>query len=176
MADKAERRSTGEASWDKTKDAAYDAVDKARDVVGKVRTRRRGRRRTPRPATEPSRPSRLGPLGGLDLFAPWTNEARWPRSLASAISSSSSAPILCRSANSSRRRPHHLGPVRRHGELHLVLEESAEGLAHRILVASALVRRFDVGQISSVTPPAEEPHQLRVLGGEDPVADPLGPE
>ena len=43
--------------------------------------------------------------------------------------------------------------------------------------ASAFVRRFDVGQISSTVPElAQRPHELGILGGEDPVADSLGPQ
>ena len=74
-------------------------------------------------------------------------------------------------------RSHHLRPVRRDRERDAVVDEGAEGRADRLLVGQRLRQQVRGGADLEHRPGlAEQAHQGRVAGGEDAVADPVGPE
>ncbi len=73
-------------------------------------------------------------------------------------------------------RAHHLRAVGRDRERDAVVDEGAEASRESpASSASAFVRRFEVGQISStISASRSRRHQRRVVGGQNAVADPVG--
>ena len=104
--------------------------------------------------------------------------ASCPRRFASETRSSSSAPIFSSSSNSSRRWVRIIsGPSVAIGERHLVLGEGAEGVPDVVLALQRLREQVGGGaDLEDDLGLAELVHQLGILRGEDPVADPVGPQ